>query len=234
MSLAMQSQKCIWMECGYVEYKLCDRNFDCENCPFDQAMKKEKSENNSTQLLVKEDKERNLIFTLNHIWLEPKNNTVTLGIDDFAQSMFNKNCSICFPGIGERLVEGKTFLWFVGSFGAVGFQSPIEGYVVWINSEIKEKPYKFFEGNSFDIELVKIRCEDFNSLNIYSYQSYEDLVKHDNKLIKEFLIQKFSYPNLPDTLPDGGELIQNYLKVLNSRDYYQLLKLLFNKKYREN
>jgi len=38
----MLSQKCIWMECGYVEYKLCDRDFDCENCPFDKAIKVER------------------------------------------------------------------------------------------------------------------------------------------------------------------------------------------------
>ncbi len=38
----MSTLKCIWMECGYVEYKLCDRNYDCENCPFDKAIKKER------------------------------------------------------------------------------------------------------------------------------------------------------------------------------------------------
>ncbi len=30
---------CIWMEAGIVDYKLCDRKFDCENCPFDAIMK---------------------------------------------------------------------------------------------------------------------------------------------------------------------------------------------------
>src|SRR4030067_3521666 len=30
---------CIWMEAGIIDYKLCDKNFDCENCPFDTIIK---------------------------------------------------------------------------------------------------------------------------------------------------------------------------------------------------
>lgn len=30
---------CIWAEAGVVSYKLCDRNYECDNCPFDQAMR---------------------------------------------------------------------------------------------------------------------------------------------------------------------------------------------------
>ncbi|MBW1916464.1 MAG: hypothetical protein JRI57_00370 [Deltaproteobacteria bacterium] len=31
---------CIWMQAGVVKYKLCDHNYDCNTCPFDQAMTK--------------------------------------------------------------------------------------------------------------------------------------------------------------------------------------------------
>ncbi len=31
-------KKCIWMEAGVVSYKLCDNNFDCPTCVYDQAM----------------------------------------------------------------------------------------------------------------------------------------------------------------------------------------------------
>ena len=34
-----ESMKCIWMASQVVEYKLCDNNFDCENCPFDKVMR---------------------------------------------------------------------------------------------------------------------------------------------------------------------------------------------------
>lgn len=31
--------KCIWMEAGFVTYKLCDRDYRCEECPFDAVMR---------------------------------------------------------------------------------------------------------------------------------------------------------------------------------------------------
>lgn len=31
--------RCIWMEAGILSYLLCDREFDCENCPLDDAMR---------------------------------------------------------------------------------------------------------------------------------------------------------------------------------------------------
>jgi glycine cleavage system H protein len=32
---------CIWMNAGLVAYKLCDREFKCEECPLDEVMRKE-------------------------------------------------------------------------------------------------------------------------------------------------------------------------------------------------
>ena len=31
--------KCVWMESGVVSYKLCDFEYKCESCPFDQALR---------------------------------------------------------------------------------------------------------------------------------------------------------------------------------------------------
>jgi glycine cleavage system H lipoate-binding protein len=30
---------CVWMDAGLVNYKLCDKNFECETCPFDRVMR---------------------------------------------------------------------------------------------------------------------------------------------------------------------------------------------------
>ncbi len=35
----IESKKCcIWMDAGVVQFKLCDKDFDCQSCQFDQAM----------------------------------------------------------------------------------------------------------------------------------------------------------------------------------------------------
>jgi len=31
---------CIWMTAGVISYKLCNFGYECETCPFDQAMRK--------------------------------------------------------------------------------------------------------------------------------------------------------------------------------------------------
>lgn len=35
--------QCVWMQAGVVGYKLCDREFDCDRCPFDAALRGEAS-----------------------------------------------------------------------------------------------------------------------------------------------------------------------------------------------
>ena len=38
------SIRCVWMDAGVVNYKLCDRGYDCERCPLDQALHRRPSE----------------------------------------------------------------------------------------------------------------------------------------------------------------------------------------------
>ncbi len=33
-------QACVWMTAGVIRFWLCDRGFDCENCPLDRALRR--------------------------------------------------------------------------------------------------------------------------------------------------------------------------------------------------
>lgn len=37
----LRGEHCVWMRAGVVTYKLCDRDFDCEHCPLDAALRNE-------------------------------------------------------------------------------------------------------------------------------------------------------------------------------------------------
>ena len=34
----LSEDKCVWMRAGVINFRLCDYNYDCYNCPFDQGM----------------------------------------------------------------------------------------------------------------------------------------------------------------------------------------------------
>jgi hypothetical protein len=35
----VSSPACVWMRAGVIRFWLCDRDFDCENCPLDAALR---------------------------------------------------------------------------------------------------------------------------------------------------------------------------------------------------
>ena len=43
-------EKCIWMEAGVIDYKLCNYYYDCAGCPFDKAMKQTADKNAAARL----------------------------------------------------------------------------------------------------------------------------------------------------------------------------------------
>lgn len=47
-------KRCIWMDAGVVQFKLCDKDFDCRSCQFDQAMAE-----SATQQLAQRRQDRN-------------------------------------------------------------------------------------------------------------------------------------------------------------------------------
>ncbi len=46
-------KECVWMKANVVNFKLCERDYDCTDCPFDKAMKvawKQETEDEGTSV----------------------------------------------------------------------------------------------------------------------------------------------------------------------------------------
>ncbi len=50
-----ENLKCVWMSSGVVEYKLCDLNFDCDQCTFDKALW-QRTKSSEAAALTREDR----------------------------------------------------------------------------------------------------------------------------------------------------------------------------------
>ncbi|MCX8010094.1 MAG: hypothetical protein N3A61_02985, partial [Ignavibacteria bacterium] len=214
--------KCIWMESGFIEYKLCDLNFDCENCPLDKAIKEKgrfyKSVLSEQDILNKENlsstysKEKvKLNLTLpvdyflspNHIWMKRTDQRkLKLGLDEFAQKFVKHYSHPQLPSTESFISVNKPFIWFVGTYGVISFSSPVNGEVQTINFDVKQNPYKFFNGNPFENWLVEVELDsDLNLIKDSIGQAeYVNFIKQEVQHVKDFVLANVNRTIIGDTM----------------------------------
>ena len=101
-----ENLKCIWMSSNLVEYKLCDKNFDCDNCVFDKVMRNLFNEN-SKKANTMEDKSTNIfekiLSKINE--LEFPERLFYLKNNLTAKHLFSKTYSLSLSGLSKILLD---------------------------------------------------------------------------------------------------------------------------------
>jgi len=154
--------KCIWMLAGVVNYKLCDRNFNCETCEFDRIMRgmlpydkrNESSVNKYSNIKETENESvaqklvNQYLFTLlsnckihldrcyhpSHFWFKSESDdTVQVGIDELLIKILQPVDRIILPEMGEVYRSGQLIAWIIRKGKTFPLHSPVEGKVIEIN-----------------------------------------------------------------------------------------------------
>ena len=127
------------MGAGVVPYKLCDFNFDCNNCAFDQVIRGG-HELVRAPVNIKGLKLHPFLFYNGyHMWarVEEKAN-VRIGIDDFGQGLIGKPQDLCLPIMGEKLTNES--IRIKGRGINIFLTPPIEGHVIEFNEKLIRQP----------------------------------------------------------------------------------------------
>ena len=154
---------CIWMEAGIIDYKLCDRNFDCDNCPFDAIIRSGKdlsykeeltqSERPSTDLQSKRGNrgrapqslaeilqfpevhsKKDGYYGFSYWYVVPKSSkTAILGLNWLAVKLLPTIKDVILPSPNAHIKRGKTLCWFVLNEGTLCLLSPVSGVVQQVN-----------------------------------------------------------------------------------------------------
>src|SRR5512135_2027692 len=83
-------QKCVWMTAGILSYQLCEREFDCDHCPLDSALRTFPQQTSADQVQdvkrAKPSESRKLIpgylYSRKHCWLKSnEGNIVRIGLE---------------------------------------------------------------------------------------------------------------------------------------------------------
>ncbi len=225
---------CIWMSSNHVAYKLCDKEFDCENCDFDKAIRNlslqitfdGNDENNHKDILIEtiskienETYDDKIIYLNNQLIIKKLfGPTYYLGLNPVLSHLFDEITSI--EGFEEDIVSKDQFLFKIkGKWGEKNFYSPVNLILIEkFNSNIRQLP--------LNNKLAVILINDFEDSITTSTDNNDWNIKKDNSLhlLKSHLKNN---PDIGKSLMDGGERIKYLHQYLGTSEYIKLLDSVF-------
>lgn len=119
-----------------------------------------------------------LYYTKEHEWAQVEENTVTIGITEFAQEQLGEVVYVELPEEGRKLTQGETF-GVVESVKAVSdLYAPISGTVVEVNTQVTENPTLLNDDPMNGGWLVKVELESEKELaNLMRSPEYKKLIE---------------------------------------------------------
>jgi len=121
-----------------------------------------------------------LKYTEEHEWVLVEDDTVTIGITDFAQDQLGDVVFVELPEEGDQLETGKP-LGVVESVKAVSdVYAPLSGEVVEVNSALPDEPEMLNTSPYEDGWMVKIKLADSGELDdLMDAAAYQEFIEQD-------------------------------------------------------
>lgn len=202
--------KCCWMLAGVVDYKLCDQQYECESCSFDEAMRNRRAR---ASVGVASDGVRNgvgsLLFHDRHVWARLEaGGRVRTGLDDFGRRLAGRIYCVQLPKLGTRIAAGAPAWKAVHHEGEVSLAAPVAGVVEEVNERLSHNPTLVNQdpyGAGWAVALTPLDLvADLQGLR-FGADTAPWIAAESERLGREVACAAGSQW----TLPDGGRLIDD-------------------------
>jgi len=222
--------KCIWMTSGVIDYKLCDNNFDCENCPFDKVIRN-LSDNNEKNMggivnavnaifnkLQSIKDEPNIIYLNNNlIAKEICANTFYLGINPIWESFLDNVNSMIVCECRKNISAGQPVIQINGDWGSVSITSPIN-FIIYnevgepADNPLKSQWFAIMGANQSEVFNSRLNQEQWNNIHAKAIRAIEEI--------------KTKVPVVGETMMDGGTQIKFLHQLIGRKRYTDILSSL--------
>ena len=120
----------------------------------------------------------NLLYTKEHEWISKKDDTVKVGITDFAQSQLGDIIFLELPEVGDQIIAGESF----GEIEAVKTVSelyaPIDGTILKVNEDLEESPDNINQDCYGAGWIIKVSHKGkLESDDLLDYKAYSNLIE---------------------------------------------------------
>lgn len=236
-----EEQRCVWMTAGVVSYQLCDRKFDCDNCPLDAAIRKnrpvpgrhqDKSVTSAPRSAAGEDLREGYLYCTRHCWVRRRAETlVRVGIEPGLAAALLSPKSIAFPSVGEYVNKEQVCLWVITTGGTFPITAPLNGRVWAVNSLLNEQPHTivhqpYDRGWLMDLTVAQGEISDES---LMEQEEANKLFAEDDARFQSLLTRALSkgYASVGMTMADGGEPLWLAADKLGPKKYFTMLCEVF-------
>jgi glycine cleavage system H lipoate-binding protein len=245
--------RCVWMSAGVLSYQLCDREFDCDNCPLDAAMRKhfgdQQSESRHRKSEVRMRTGRELyqsqyLYSRNHCWIHPKpartswttqscghRHRIRVGIEPGLAQNLSSPKAVVLPRIGDHVDEQAACLWIVLDGGTFAVDAPVSGTIHKINSRLAEEPHELTihplsRGWLYEANVAPDELADAKLLK---REDIKEIYSNNSRRFRTLLSEAAmgASVDVGVTLQDGGQAIVDIVSMLGPKRYFQLLREVY-------
>lgn len=239
---------CCWMQAGVVDYKLCDLDYDCDNCPFDLALHRTTLSPSSAQTAeartyhkrLHEQSisvhgcqiETSLFYHLSHAWVRVEDGGgVRTGLDDFGQWILGRPYLVDLPAVGTQVRCGESCWRYTHKVGETVLVSPVSGTIKEINGQLTQYP-ALLNRDPYGLGWTfLIEPEDLNtSLKELMYgQRVTDWCEQECQTLSQLLSQVTNneFPLIGQTMGDGGFIKNDFSADLNTEQIRSIINSFF-------
>lgn len=222
-----EKMKCIWMSSGVIDYKLCDNQFNCENCPFDKAMRNLMDETESRGGIASpvdliSDKLQCLKYDDTIMYLKNSlvaklicKNTFYLGINPILISFLDATSSLIMHKCGDNINSGQQLMRIYGSWGKQDLPAPGNLLIYDKVGSPSENPW-----NSKWIAIIGCDNSEITSW-VISKSKFANMYQKAVDIIGD--IKKQMHKDY-ETMFDGGLQVLSLHQIVGNKKYCSILK----------
>jgi glycine cleavage system H lipoate-binding protein len=245
------AKRCWWMQAGVLDYKLCDRDYDCEHCPIDDVLHGRSQQSPGSQPPLAEavgpaalsraitsldgrDGLGNdaLFFHPGHTWARIEaGGTVRTGIDDFAQQLLGRAYFVTLPSPQSALRRGEPCWQFAHQAGVTALVSPVSGIVLEVNDSLGQRPALLNRDPYGEGWTVLLEPNDLKNCLRSLWYGEQARRWQEGETERLQMIVNEALQAEPDvagtTMTDGGLFNLAFRRALNSEQMRQVLERFF-------
>lgn len=234
------AQPCLWMSAGLLTYRLCDRDFDCDRCPLDAALRGDSLGSPRREALLAPRRDARVfpedrVYTTGHSWIQVLQGTdartVRFGLDAFAAAIIGRCSEVRCQAAQSELARGGAVCQIDLGLGILSLGVPLGGTIERANNRLQDYPEQVVTapyGDGWIAELTATNVAELNGL-LTAARARErarlDLQRFRRRVAMQLLA---GASGVGPSLADGGEWVADLREMLGGPTYMDLLRELIH------